>query len=136
MSTHRIGVIIIASMPCKRWTTIRSMCQLFLTTKVTTPAQDRLIRISHLRDRFQSARARTLPRPHIISSQTVCNRLHAAGFATAFMLLDYGLIYITSRSVLTHRCRQFMLQWATQYPQRTVWHYCHRVYCKMSYSPC
>ena len=50
---------------------------------VTTPAQDRYIRTSHLRDRCRMATttARVTPgtHNHSISAQTVCNRLREAG---------------------------------------------------------
>uniref|UniRef100_A0AAZ3QAH7 Helix-turn-helix domain-containing protein n=1 Tax=Oncorhynchus tshawytscha TaxID=74940 RepID=A0AAZ3QAH7_ONCTS len=50
---------------------------------VTTPAQDRYIRTSHLRDRYRMATttARVTPGKHnpSISAQTVCNRLREAG---------------------------------------------------------
>ena len=51
--------------------------------RVTTPAQDRYIRTSHLQDRNRMATttARVTSGTHIpsISAQTVCNRLRAAG---------------------------------------------------------
>ena len=50
---------------------------------ITTPAQDRYIRTSHLRDRYRMATttARVTPGMHnpIISAQTVHNRLREAG---------------------------------------------------------
>ena len=49
--------------------------------RVTTPAQDRYIRTSHLRDRYRMATttAKVTPGTHnpSISAQTVCNRLRA-----------------------------------------------------------
>ena len=51
--------------------------------RVTTPAQDRYIQTSHLRDRCRMAKttARVTPGTHnpSISAQTVCNRLSEAG---------------------------------------------------------
>ena len=50
--------------------------------RVTTPAQDRYIRTSHLRDRYRmGTTARVTPGTHnpSISAQTVCNRLRETG---------------------------------------------------------
>ena len=49
--------------------------------RVTTPAQDRDIRLRHLRDRFTTATstAAAIPEQRRISDQTVRNRLREAG---------------------------------------------------------
>ena len=85
--------------------------------RVTTPALDRYIRQSHLRNRFLSASttARTLPGMRRIWCQTVRNRLHDAG--------------LTARRpyrgpVLTPHHRQARLHWAQRHRHwtlRNIW---------------
>jgi len=57
--------------------------------RVTTPAQDRYIRTTHLRDRFQSAShtARTLPQHQPVSTQTVIRRLREHGIRQVYFFL-------------------------------------------------
>uniref|UniRef100_A0AAZ3NZM4 Transposase Tc1-like domain-containing protein n=1 Tax=Oncorhynchus tshawytscha TaxID=74940 RepID=A0AAZ3NZM4_ONCTS len=73
--------------------------------RVTTPAQDRYIRTSHLRDRYRMATttARVTPGTHnlSISAQTVRNRLDGG---------LVGLLYV--RQVLTRHHRQQSHLWA------------------------
>ena len=47
--------------------------------RVTTPAQDRHIRLRHLRDRFTTATSTAIPGQRRISDQTVRNSLREAG---------------------------------------------------------
>uniref|UniRef100_A0A673XGQ2 Tc1-like transposase DDE domain-containing protein n=1 Tax=Salmo trutta TaxID=8032 RepID=A0A673XGQ2_SALTR len=79
--------------------------------RVTTPAQDRYIRTSHLRDRYRMATttARVTPgtRNPYISAQTVCNRLSEAGLRACRPVV---------RQVLTRHHRQ----------QRCLWEQTHR----------
>lgn len=81
--------------------------------RVTTPAQDRYIRLRHLRNRFLSASstARALPGNHRISDQTVRNRLHESGLRAYRPLQG---------NVLTRRHRVARLQWATQHLRWSV----------------
>jgi hypothetical protein len=87
---------------------------------VTTPAQDRHIRLRHLRDRFTTATstAAAIPGQRRISDQTVRNRLREAGIRARRPV---------KAVVLTRRHHQFRLQWVwthTVWPQqrwRTVW---------------
>ena len=78
--------------------------------RVTTQAQDRYIRVTHLRNRFQSASvtARALPGDRHISAQTVRNRLHTAGLHAYRPLRG---------NVLTRRHCQARMQWANQHLQ-------------------
>lgn len=81
--------------------------------RVTTPAQDRYIRLRHLRNRFHSASstAQQLPGGRRISEQTVRNRLRDAGLRP----------YRPYRGpVLTRRHRQTRMQWALQHRQWTL----------------
>uniref|UniRef100_A0A673WVV0 Tc1-like transposase DDE domain-containing protein n=1 Tax=Salmo trutta TaxID=8032 RepID=A0A673WVV0_SALTR len=75
--------------------------------RVTTPAQDRYIRTSHLRDRYRMATttARVTPGTHnpSISAQTVCNRLREAGLRACRPVV---------RQVLTRHLRQQRRLWA------------------------
>ena len=75
--------------------------------RVTTPAQDRYIRTSHLRDRYRMATttARVTPGTHnpSISAQTVHNRLRAAGQRACSPVV---------RQVLTRHHRQQCHLWA------------------------
>ena len=88
--------------------------------RVTTPAQDRHIRLSHLRNRFTTATstAASIPGQHRISDQTVRNRLRQAGIRARRPV---------KAVVLTRRHHQFRLQWVRTHkvwPQqrwRTVW---------------
>lgn len=76
--------------------------------RVTTPAQDRFIRLRHLRNRFlpASSTVQALPGARRISDQTVRNRLHASGLRA----------YRPVRGNVLTRChRQARLQWATQH---------------------
>ena len=79
--------------------------------RVTTPAQDRYIRTSHLRDRYRMATktARVTPGTHnpSISAQTVRNRLREAGLRA---------------------CRPVVRQVLTRHPrhQRCLWAQTHR----------
>ena len=75
--------------------------------RVTTPAEDRYIRLQHVWNRFQSASAtvQALGGAGPISGQTVCNRLHSAGLR-AYRPLRGNL--------LTRRHTQARLQWTTQ----------------------
>jgi len=78
--------------------------------RVTTLAQDRFIRLQHLRNRFQpaSSTVQALGGVNRISGQTVRNRLHAHG------LRAYRPY---QGNVLTRRHRQARLQWATHHRQ-------------------
>ena len=73
--------------------------------RATTPAQDRFIRVSHLRYRTQTAAytAHHLPGRHRVSAQTVRNRLR-----------QYGLRAMRpfTGPVLQHRHRRARLQWS------------------------
>lgn len=88
--------------------------------RVTTPAQDRHIRLRHLRDRFTTATstAAAIPGQRRISDQTVRNRLREAGIRARRPV---------KAVVLTRRHRQVRHQWARTHrvwPQqrwRTVW---------------
>ena len=75
--------------------------------RVTTPAQDRYIRTSHLRDRYRMATttARVTPGMHnpSISAQTVCNRLREAGLRACRPVI---------RQILTRHHRQQRHLWA------------------------
>ncbi|XP_067310701.1 uncharacterized protein [Pseudorasbora parva] len=75
--------------------------------RVTTPAQDRYIRISHLRDRYRMATttARVTPGTHnpSISAQTVRNRLREAGLRACRPVV---------RQVLTRHHQQQRRLWA------------------------
>ena len=75
--------------------------------RVTTPAQDRYIRTSHLRDRYRMATttARVTPGTHnpSISAQTVRNRLREAGLRACRPVV---------RQVLTRHHRQQRRLWA------------------------
>ncbi|KAK7111713.1 uncharacterized protein [Littorina saxatilis] len=81
--------------------------------RVTTQAQDRYIRVTHLRHRFQSASvtARALPGGRRISMQTVRNRLHTTGLHAYRPLRG---------NVLTRRHCQARMQWANQHLQWTL----------------
>ena len=72
---------------------------------MTTPAQDRFIRLRHLRNRFLSAQStvQALPGNQRISRQTVRNRIHGAG------LRAYRPY---QGNVLTRRHRQARMLWA------------------------
>uniref|UniRef100_A0AAZ3PCZ0 Transposase Tc1-like domain-containing protein n=1 Tax=Oncorhynchus tshawytscha TaxID=74940 RepID=A0AAZ3PCZ0_ONCTS len=74
---------------------------------VTTPAQDRYIRTSHLRDKYRMATttARVTPETHntSISAQTVHNRLREAGLRACRPVV---------RQVLTKHHRQQRHLWA------------------------
>ena len=76
--------------------------------RVTTPAQDRYIRISHLRDRYRMATttARVTPGTHnpSISAQTVRNRLREAGLRACRP--------VVIRQVLTRHHQQQRRLWA------------------------
>jgi transposase len=88
--------------------------------RVTTPAQDRHIRLRNLRDRFTIATstAAAIPGQRRISDQTVRNRLREAGIRARRPV---------KAVVLTRRHRQVRLQWVRTYrvwPQqrwRTAW---------------
>jgi hypothetical protein len=71
---------------------------------VTTPAQDRHIRLRHLRDRFTTATstAVAIPGQRRISNQTVRNRLREAGIRARRPV---------KAVVLTRRHRKVRLQW-------------------------
>uniref|UniRef100_A0AAZ3QHD6 Transposase Tc1-like domain-containing protein n=1 Tax=Oncorhynchus tshawytscha TaxID=74940 RepID=A0AAZ3QHD6_ONCTS len=75
--------------------------------RVTTPAQNRYIRTSHLRNRYtmETTTARVTPGPHnpSISAQTVCNRLREAGLRACRPVV---------RQVLTRHHRQQRRLWA------------------------
>ena len=75
--------------------------------RVTTPAQDRYIRTSHLQDRYRmaTAAARVTPGMHnpSFSAQTVRNRLREAGSRNCRPVI---------RQVLTRRHRQHRRLWA------------------------
>lgn len=88
---------------------------------VTTPAQDRYIRISHLRNRFQSASAtaQQLAGGRRVSDQTVRNRLHAAGLSARRPVRG---------PVLTQRHRVNRLQWATNHLPWTLRNNWNRVW--------
>jgi len=81
--------------------------------RITTPAMDRYIRQSHLRNRFLSASttSRTLPGMRRISGQTVRNRLHDAGLTARMPYRG---------PVLTSRHRQARLQWALTHRHWTL----------------
>ena len=80
---------------------------------VTTPAQDRFIRLRHLRNRFLSAQStvQALPGNQRISRQTVRNSIHGAG------LRAYRLY---QGNVLTRRHRQARMLWANQHQAWTL----------------
>ncbi|XP_071264891.1 uncharacterized protein, partial [Salvelinus alpinus] len=86
--------------------------------RVTTPAQDRYIRTSHLRDRYRMATttARVTPRTHnpSISAQTVRNRLREA---------ELRAFRPVVRQVLTRHHRQQRRLWAQTHHRwtRTDW---------------
>lgn len=88
--------------------------------RVTTPAQDRYIRLRHLRERFTTATstASAIPGRHRISDQTVRNRLRDAGIRARRPVRGV---------VLNRQHRRNRLQWAQTHrvwPQqrwRTVW---------------
>lgn len=88
--------------------------------RVTTAAQDRYIRVRHLRDRFTTATstASSIPWRRRISDQTVRNRLRDAGIRARRPVRGV---------ILNQRHRQTRLQWARAHrvwPQqrwRTVW---------------
>ncbi|XP_073671386.1 uncharacterized protein [Paramisgurnus dabryanus] len=91
--------------------------------RVTTPAQDRYIRISHLRDRYRMATttARVTPGTHnpSISAQTVRNRLREAGLRACRPVV---------RQVLTRHHQQQRrlwaqthLRWTRQEWQKVLW---------------
>ena len=75
--------------------------------RVTTPAQDRYIQTSHLRDRYRMATtsARVTPGTHnpSISAQTVCSRLREAGLRACRPVV---------RHILTRHHRQQHRLWA------------------------
>ena len=79
----------------------------------TTPAQDRFIRLRHLRNRFLSAQStvQELPGNQRISRQTVRNRIHGAG------LRAYRPY---QGNVLTRRHRQARMLWANQHQAWTL----------------
>ena len=79
--------------------------------RVTTHAQDRFIRLRHLRDRFTTATSTSTQIPGLrrISGQTVRNRLRAAGIFARRPV---------RRNVLTPRHVQERLQWCRQ---RATW---------------
>ena len=81
--------------------------------RVTTPAQDRFIRLRHLRNRFLSAQStvQALPGNQRISRQTVRNRIHGAG------LRAYRYY---QGNVLTRRHRQARMLWANQHQAWTL----------------
>ena len=81
--------------------------------RVTTPAQDRFIRLRHLRNRFLSAQStvQALPGNQRISRQTVRNRIHGAGLRA---YLPY------QGNVLTRRHRQARMLWANQHQAWTL----------------
>lgn len=81
--------------------------------RVTTPAEDRFIRLRHLRNRLASASStvQSMSAARRISDQTVRNRLHDAGL---WARRPYR------GPVLTDRHRQNRLQWANQHRQWTV----------------
>ena len=76
--------------------------------RVTTPAQDRFIRLRHLRNRFLSAQStvQALPSNQRISRQTVRNRIHGAGLRAHRPYQG---------NVLTRRHRQARMLWANQH---------------------
>ena len=76
--------------------------------RVTTPAQDRFIRLRHLRNRFLSVQStvQALPGSQRISRHTVRNRIHGAG------LRAYRPY---QGNVLTRRHRQARMLWANQH---------------------
>ena len=80
--------------------------------RVTTDAQDRYIRLRHLRDRFLTAASTTAAIPGLrrISDQTVRNRLRQAGLRPRRP---------AQRIVLPQRNRIFRLQWCRRC---RVWH--------------
>ena len=87
--------------------------------RVTTPAQDRFIRLRHLRNRFLSAQStvQALPGNQRISRQTVRKRIHGAG------LRAYRPY---QGNVLTRRHRQARMLWANQHQAWTLrnhWRY-------------
>lgn len=81
--------------------------------RVTTQAQDRFIRLRHLRNRFlpASSTVQIIPGARRISDQTVRNRLHAAELRAYRPLRG---------NVLTRRHHQARLQWATQHRHWTL----------------
>ena len=81
--------------------------------RVTTPAQDRFIRLRHLRNRFLSAQStvQALPGNQRISRQTVRNRIHGAG------LRAYRPY---QGNVLTRRHRLARMLWANQHQAWTL----------------
>ena len=64
--------------------------------RVTTPAQDRYIRTSHLRDRMATTTTRVTPGTPSISAQTVRNRLREAGIRACRPVVRQVLPYQTS----------------------------------------
>ena len=80
--------------------------------RVTTPAQDRHIRLRHLRDRFTTATstAAAIPGQRRISDQTVRNRLREAGIRARRPV---------KAVVLTRRHHQVRLQWARTHMLRS-----------------
>jgi transposase len=83
--------------------------------RVTTPAQNRHIRLRHLRDRLTTATstAAAIPGQRRISHQTVRNRLLEAGIRTRRPV---------KAVVLTRRHRQVRLQWVRTH---RVWSHQH-----------
>ena len=81
--------------------------------RVTTPPQDRFIRLRHLRNCFLSAQStvQALPGNQRISRQTVRNRIHGAG------LRAYRPY---QGNVLTRRHRQARMLWANQHQAWTL----------------
>ncbi|XP_019944313.2 uncharacterized protein [Paralichthys olivaceus] len=91
--------------------------------RVTTPAQDRYIRISHLRDRYRMATttARVTPGTHnpSISAQTVRNRLREAGLRACRPVVRQVL---TRHHQQQHRLwAQTHLSWTRQEWQKVTW---------------
>lgn len=82
-------------------------------TRATTPAQDRYIRLRHLRNRFlpASSTVQALNGVLRLSDQTVRNRLHAAGLRARRPVRG---------AVLTPRHQRDRLQWATQHRPWTI----------------
>uniref|UniRef100_A0A8C7DNR2 Transposable element Tc1 transposase n=1 Tax=Oncorhynchus kisutch TaxID=8019 RepID=A0A8C7DNR2_ONCKI len=92
---------------CYRETGETADCPRSGRPRVTTPAQDRYIRTSHLQDRYRMATttARVTPGKHnpSISAQTVCNRLREAGLRACRPVV---------RQVLTRHHHQQRRLWA------------------------
>ena len=81
--------------------------------RVTTPAQDRFIRLQHLRDRFQTATttAANIPGLRRVSSQTIRNRLRSQGIFARRPV---------RRNILTQRHRAARLQWCRTHRVRPL----------------